>query len=226
MENIETLINAISLNNSDFMLINAAEDRILHVTSRVMRLTGLKAGYNSFAAAKAALKIIQKKDLYSIAAYRKAVHSNSFILRDVKPIDYCYTCTYNIMINKQALTVGHKGFLLSLTEDRTPKLVLYVFTPSPFEKSGSCFFYNFKTRERIRYDNKKKQWIAKEDITLTRNEHITLLYSSRGKTTMQIADLMNVSPDTIKKYRKQIFKKLNVVSMPQAVSVATFFRLI
>ena len=151
MENIETLINAISLNHSDFMLINAAEDRILHVTSRVMRLTGLKAGYNSFAAAKAALKIIQKKDLYSIAAYRKAVHSNSFILRDVKPIDYCYTCTYNIMINKQALTVGHKGFLLSLTEEGTPKLVLYVFTPSPFEKSGSCFFYNFKTRERIHH---------------------------------------------------------------------------
>ena len=130
------------------------------------------------------------------------------------------------MINKQALTVGHKGFLLSLTEEGTPKLVLYVFTPSPFEKSGSSYFYNFKTREKIRYDNKKKQWIAKEDITLTRNEHITLLYSSRGKTTMQIADLMNVSPDTIKKYRKQIFKKLDVVSMPQAVSVATFFRLI
>ena len=63
-------------------------------------------------------------------------------------------------------------------------------------------------------------------ISRKANERIILLLSCQGKTAAQIAEIMNVSIDTEKGYRKQIFKKLYVVSMPQAISVATFFRLI
>lgn len=61
---------------------------------------------------------------------------------------------------------------------------------------------------------------------LTDGEKDVLTLSIQGFTMSEIADRICLSPDTIKKYRKRIFEKLNVRNISEAIVAATNSRLL
>ena len=62
--------------------------------------------------------------------------------------------------------------------------------------------------------------------TLTDGEKKVIALSIQGYTMMEIGDRMCLSPETIKKYRKQIFEKLEVRNITEAIISATNNRLL
>lgn len=57
--------------------------------------------------------------------------------------------------------------------------------------------------------------------TLTDGEKSVITLSIQGLTMTEIGDKMCLSPETIKKYRKQIFEKLGVRNISEAIIAAT-----
>ena len=56
---------------------------------------------------------------------------------------------------------------------------------------------------------------------LTDGEKAVIILSIQGYTMTEIGDKMCLSPETIKKYRKQIFEKLGVRNITEAIIAAT-----
>ena len=56
---------------------------------------------------------------------------------------------------------------------------------------------------------------------LTDGEKEVITLSIQGYTMTEIGDRMCLSPETIKKYRKQIFEKLGVRNITEAIIAAT-----
>ena len=57
--------------------------------------------------------------------------------------------------------------------------------------------------------------------SLSDGEKTVITLSIQGYTMSEIGDRMCLSPETIKKYRKQIFEKLEVRNISEAIIAAT-----
>lgn len=63
-------------------------------------------------------------------------------------------------------------------------------------------------------------------VPLTHQQKEILKYSAKGKTTPEIAEILNVTPSTIKTHFAGIFKRLKVTNRTQAILVAMQMRLL
>lgn len=59
----------------------------------------------------------------------------------------------------------------------------------------------------------------KLDERLTNREKLCLLLASQGKTYIEIAKTLGISPGVVRNYEKEILRKLNCKNMKQAVSI-------
>jgi DNA-binding NarL/FixJ family response regulator len=67
---------------------------------------------------------------------------------------------------------------------------------------------------------------ARPDMSLTHREKEILTWVKDGKSTGEIASVLNISRDTVKFHLKNIFQKLNATSRSQAIAVAIENKLI
>ena len=74
-----------------------------------------------------------------------------------------------------------------------------------------------KSKFKIRYF---KNNLLIEKAEVKKREKDILRYSAQGLTMEQIAEMLFVSIDTIKFYKKQIFSKLKVKSITEATAIA------
>ena len=71
-----------------------------------------------------------------------------------------------------------------------------------------------------------KLWRIVPGIALKEEEKEVVRLSAQGYSIAEMADRMNKSFDTIKSYRKSLFRKLDVDNISEAVSRAVTKRLI
>ena len=69
-------------------------------------------------------------------------------------------------------------------------------------------------------------WIEQEEIKLKTEEKEVLVLSARGYTMKEIAEKVCKSIDTVKFYRKQVFEKLEVENITEALAFVTNYGLI
>ena len=72
----------------------------------------------------------------------------------------------------------------------------------------------------------KHEWIEKEISPLRDAERSILILSAQGFTIYDIADRLCKSVDTIKKYRKNIFKRFDVKNIAAALTYATNYKML
>lgn len=75
--------------------------------------------------------------------------------------------------------------------------------------------------ERWYFNRANKTFVKREAIPLTDNELWMIRLSAQGKSMKEISNEINKSVNTIKKYRKELFRKLDVSNMIEAISYAT-----
>lgn len=109
---------------------------------------------------------------------------------------------------------------LALTEDGDLWLVLCTTSLSSIKHLG---YYEMKIHgenEYLQYYPDKDRWYHKEGEVLTFAEKKILYLSSQGYTMKEIATIFNKSEDSIKLYKREMFKKLDVNSITEAVFAA------
>ena len=141
-----------------------------------------------------------------------------------------YTISYDfhlIQPNKRRILVNHKLTPLVLDDEHNIWLALCVVTHSPNNEAGNIIITKRGEKQKLslRYDLTTKEWIAEKRIRLTARQKEILALSAQGITMNEIAKELAISSDTVKLHKKNIFEKLRVKNMVEAIHYATNYKL-
>lgn len=140
--------------------------------------------------------------------------------------EWCIQYDFPILNNGHPILVNHKLTALSLTSDGRVWLALCVVSASSHTSPGHMEMHRIDSPDYYEYNHGTRRWDRRTMPMLTEGERSVITYSIQGYTMAEIADKMCLSHDTIKKYRKQIFEKLRVRNISEAIVTATNNRLL
>lgn len=140
--------------------------------------------------------------------------------------DWYISYDFHILNNGRKILINHKLTPVALTSDGRIWLALCVVSAATHTAPGHIEMHRVGTSEYFEYSTVSRRWIKKVMPSLTDSEKSVLILSIQGYTMAEIADRMCLSPDTIKKYRKHIFEKLEVRNISETIVAATNNKLI
>lgn len=118
------------------------------------------------------------------------------------------------------ILINHKLKPLLLDNSSNLWIALCLVSISSHAKAGNIRIKNEFDKSYFEYDLINNIWSEKPAVLLKKREKDILRYSAQGLTMEQIAEMLFVSIDTIKFYKKQIFSKLKVKSITEATAIA------
>jgi len=147
-------------------------------------------------------------------------------LNNIQDSDTHYSTTdFPIMLNGKEFYVNQKFTPLLTYPDGTIKLGLIVVSHTNCKKLES----NIVTDDGrvLSYDFDKRSYKIVTGISnLSRKEKMILSRMMKGMTNAEIAEELNICVSTVKTLRSRIFKKLDVKTMNEALTVVSKFNLI
>jgi len=154
----------------------------------------------------------------------KEIIEKAFELLNTFPVEerteWILSYYFHLQYSIRKRLVFHKITPLSLSPDGKVWLALCTFSMSSRKEAGYPSMRKYKQQEYFHYSLKKHVWYFREGLTLTEMEHDILLLSSQGYTMKEIAATLYKSEDTIKSYKRQLFPKLGVKNITEAVFAA------
>lgn len=135
--------------------------------------------------------------------------------------DWYIQYDFHIINDRHPILVNHKLTPLALTSDGRIWLALCVVSASNHTTPGHIEIHHVGSPDFLEYNMESRHWQKKSMPTLTDGEKDVITLSIQGFTMLEIADKMCLSPDTIKKYRKQLFEKLCVRNITEAIIATT-----
>ena len=139
-----------------------------------------------------------------------------------------HTITYDfhLMMKKRQRLVNHHLTPLALTESGRMWLALCTIGLSAMQTAGHAIIKKAGSNIYHEYSLDRHEWIEKEMGRLRDIERSILILSAQGFTMNDIADKLCKSVDTIKKYRKGLFKKFGVKNITAALTYATNYKML
>lgn len=128
---------------------------------------------------------------------------------------------FHLLNNKRPILIHHKLTPLALTSDGRVWLGLCVVSASNHTTPGHMEMHRVGSPDYFEYNRITRRWNKRTMPMLTEGERSVIILSIQGLTMSDIAEKMCLSPDTIKKYRKQIYEKLGVHNITEAIVAAT-----
>lgn len=135
--------------------------------------------------------------------------------------DWYISYDFHILNEGRKILVNHKLTPLALTSDGRIWLALCVVSAATHTDGGHIEMHRTGTSEFFEYNISSRRWNRRQMPSLSDGEKSVLTLSIQGYTMSEIADKICLSPDTIKKYRKRIFEKLEVRNISEAIVSAT-----
>lgn len=135
--------------------------------------------------------------------------------------DWYISYDFHILNEGNKILVNHKLTPLALTSDGRIWLALCVVSAATHTNAGHIEMHRTGISEFFEYNISSRRWNKRQMPTLSDGEKSVLTLSIQGYTMSEIADKICLSPDTIKKYRKRIFEKLDVRNISEAIVAAT-----
>lgn len=132
-------------------------------------------------------------------------------------LSYSIKLNYVLNIWEKQIPVCAKIIPLTLSEKGLPKYCIAITILSPYRSETLAEIHKLHSSEYWVYDFNLKKWIKKRGVELTPKELEILHHSSRGLSVDEIANLMGKSKNTINSYKKNIFDKLGVTSISEAI---------
>ena len=209
-------------------VIDYHKQNFLYVTNNPLFLCGMNAdevkelGYNFY------INHVTPDDLellleINFAGFQFLENIPSEELRD-------YTVSYDFhIINKESKKkqlINHQITPLRLTENGNVWLGLCVASISSGDISGNIEMFKSNSSVYWSYNRKNKKWEEKARPQLKEIEKEVLRLSAMGFTMHEIADKIHRSFDTVKVYRKNLFEKLDVDNISEAICYAMNRKLI
>lgn len=147
---------------------------------------------------------------------------------EIDPADYVLRFDFHIENRKANFTslVHHQFTPIQISQDKSVRLLLCMTSLTPYPKEGIIEMTHRNNKEHWVYNIEEEKWVEQPLIELKNTEKEVIRLSAQGLTISSIAKKMNKSFDTVKFYRKSIFKKLEVESITEAVSLVVSKKLL
>ena len=140
--------------------------------------------------------------------------------------DWYISYDFHIVNGGRRILVNHKLTPLALTSDGRIWLALCVVSASTHAEAGHIEIHHVGSSEFFEYNPLTHKWVRRQAPILTDGEKSVLTLSIQGYTMAEIADRICLSADTIKKYRRDIFRKLGARNISEAIVAATNSKLL
>lgn len=132
---------------------------------------------------------------------------------------------YPIIIRRRKFFINQKFTPLVMRSDGITKIGLFIISPSTCDHIES--FIITQSQIRYRFDFKEGAYKTFDlDASLSTQEKLILQRVQKGLTIEEIAEDLNLSVSTIKTHRMRILKKLQVRTMPEALTVIGNYHLL
>ena len=140
-----------------------------------------------------------------------------------------YSISYDFHLktteDKQIL-INQKLTPLFLNENGKIWKAICIVSLSSQQNSGNITIHKNDGSEIFSYNLDTNYWKKQQKIELSDREIEILRHSIRGYSINEIAEKIFVSSDTVKFHRKKVFEKFDVANISEAISYATFNKLI
>lgn len=122
--------------------------------------------------------------------------------------------------NRQSLMVNHKLTPIMLTPEGDIWLALCIVSLSTQKEPGNVFINKEGILHRYAYSFESKKWKESEIVSLSNREKEILQLSMHGLSNDQVAESIFIDVNTVKFHKKNIFQKLNVKNIAEAIIFA------
>ncbi len=197
-------------------LVDYTTDEVLFISENIAQMCGLVYEKNEIQDyCDYLITHVPDSDYQMLLEINNVVFSFFKGLKDSEILQCCVS--YNFHINNFLL---HQSFTPIKVENGFVKYGLFILTLSSETDLGHIILQNNITKQLFEYSLEKHIWEKKNAITLSEVEKQILCFAAQGRKVEEIAMLLSRSVDTIKYYKKELFKKLNVSSISEALIYA------
>lgn len=141
-----------------------------------------------------------------------------------------YTISYNFHIRqnetRESVLINHQITPLKLDDSGNIWLALCLVSLASSQETGVAQITAVNSDTVWEFSLKSGRWKQVENIALSEHEKAVIRLANQGLSVGEIANKINRSEDSVKGYRKNLFQKLGVGNISEAIAVATHRRLI
>ena len=134
-----------------------------------------------------------------------------------------YSITYDFHLRNREgknVLINHKLTPLLLTSAGMMRKAMCKVSISHHRNPGNVYIYRQGSEIIWEFDLEERVWRKQEKPKLTKREVEVLHLYARGLSISEIAEALSVTVDTVKYYRRQIFDRLNVSTIAEALAYA------
>lgn len=231
-EAIEDLVRGLAVimeaTDTPFYLFNNEKNCLLHISSAFSDLTDIS--YTDFKHSKVTdfSHLVHEKDMELMI---EILHKSEELLTDFrlgghKLTHMVFSTNFRIMTDSGYIFIDVNSFPVYYNEKSQPLISACFVRPSHKKGADRLTFYAFGRNIRLVYSQKQKKFVHEHKMKLKSVELEILRLSSEGFIEKQICDRLNVKPSLVNYHKREIFNKLNVASIQEAVYVALLSGLI
>jgi DNA-binding CsgD family transcriptional regulator len=133
---------------------------------------------------------------------------------------------FHILNEKRKTLVNHKLTPLVSAGDGSVWLAACLVSLSSHKETGHIEMYRAGAANYWIYSLESHKWQPSDNRLLSDRERDILLLSARGYTVNNIADRLCLAPDTVKFHKRQLFERLNVNNITEALGFAANCKLL
>ena len=205
-----------------YYIIDYKKQGFVYVSGHPLFLAGYgreqveKLGYDFFA------KVVPEEDLRMLLEINEKGFEFYYNLpQERRPKGYV---SYDFRIKNQngsIILINHKLTPLILNKEGNLWISLCLVTLSSDKESGNFYIQMQDEGVKYKYDFRTKQFLQVKSKSLTPNENKIIQLLALGHSTEKISGMLNISINTVKFHKRNIFKKLDVKNSNEAVYFAT-----
>lgn len=147
----------------------------------------------------------------------------NMLIKDGKE-NFTIYCDFHLSDGIQQQLINHQVTPLAI-KDGQPWLALCTVSISPNHTPGNLIVKEDRSRILHKYDKSNKEWKCTRIPRLNPLEHSVLRLTAQGMKMEDIACRLNKSLDTIRSCKRNLFRKLCVKNMSEAIAFVQTYKL-
>lgn len=212
--NIDNVITSLSVvaDKLDYgiYILDYFQKKILFVSDNIAVWCGISKTEIEDKGYEAYLSYVSKNDLALLTEINDAAFA--FFAAHLAGKAHYYSLSYDFHLGKFMV---HQHFIPILYKRGKVWLAVCLLSLSSKKKVGNIVL---KTgSDSYYYSVLHKRWINKNILKLTEKEKLIIRYSIQGYSTHEIADKTFTAYETVKKQKKNLFKKLGTTNMLESI---------
>lgn len=225
---VYTILNAMTHHTyQSIYVIDYFKKNFLYVSGSPFFLCGKtpevvkKEGYNFF------LRHVPEEEIPLLFEMNKMLLRQYYAIAAEERLHHTISYNFHLNNDRSSFLVNRRFTPLALAKDGQIWLALCVMSLPSYKEVGCLEMYRNQSSDYFyRYSWELRHWVQCASEVLTDHERNILILSAQGLTMKEIAEALFLGENTIKSYKKSLFKKLGVSNIVEAISRAYSRRLI